>query len=71
MYDTNNQVQKVCDEQIEKLTFFIYNFSNNYDGLLGFDILQPLKTKIDLENSIIHMNGIRCKFVGGNIDKPN
>lgn len=42
--------------------FYICKFHKDYDGLIGNNILIPLKVKIDFENEILHTNNNKTKL---------
>lgn len=40
----------------EKINFLLFKFHKYFDGLIGLDILQQLKMKLDFDNSILEVN---------------
>lgn len=49
-----------------KLAFYRFNFSNKYDGLLGFDNLSKLKAKVNIPGGFVILNNIKYCFLNEN-----
>lgn len=57
----------------EKFSFFVHNFSDTFDILLGSDILEKLKTNINYETQEITFNGRLHKLIipGRELSEPS
>jgi len=53
-----NKIQYLYDPLLTpgKLKFYVFNFSDKFDGLIGFDILKVLNAEINLSNNKIRLN---------------
>lgn len=50
------------------MNFYINKFHNDYDGLIGNNILIPLKSKIDFENETLNLENKTVKLHFKNVD---
>jgi hypothetical protein len=53
-----------------KHIFHIFNFCNNYDGLIGLDLLEKLKAEIDIDKKMLNTTYGQIKIYIDELNKP-
>lgn len=67
-----SNIQEIYSQNCgKKLKFYVCDFADNHEGLLGYDILKQLCAKIDVIDESIILNGIIYKFFKGKYLETN
>ena len=66
-FSTTISLSKLFNEKISPLKFYIFNFHNNFDCLLGIDNLKILKANVDLQNNMLVTPSSKIKIFYYNI----